>query len=491
MWGAEPDSLDPALAYNSRGSWMLLYATCAKLFNTVQDPRSDETRVVPEVVRSYKVSADGRTWTFDLKRTFRFHTGAPVTARSFADAFNRTANPATNSPAVRRGFLEEIVGSAAVTEGRAQSLSGVRVLDRYRLRIRLKRPAGDFVARLTMPFFCPLLPGTPISPAGIDNPPGSGPYYIADRVPQRRIVLERNPYYRGRRTANPDRIVWTINTDHAERIRATEQDRNDFTPVFGYPDALVRDLTDRYGLNRAGGRFFRLPTSSNFLFVFNPYRGALKGVDQAPLRKAINYVLDRPALTATHGKWGGKRTDRLLPTPLSKSRRVYPIRGPDPETARKWLARAARRPQTLTLYTANFQFSILNAQVFASNLKQLGIEVVPKHFSFETLVEKLRTPGEPWDVAWLPWGATYPDPVGALLPLLRGTRYEPRVLAVNRLRGAARAKAWADLETKLMRDDPPVAAYADSNSLILVSGKVGCYRWLSGGEIDLAAVCKK
>ena len=77
---------------------MLLYATCAKLFNTVQDPKSGETRVVPEVVRSYKVSDDGRTWTFDLKRTFRFHTGAPVTARSFADAFNRTANPADELP---------------------------------------------------------------------------------------------------------------------------------------------------------------------------------------------------------------------------------------------------------------------------------------------------------------------------------------------------------------------------------------------------------
>ena len=116
----------------------------------------------------------------------------------------------------------------------------------------------------------------------------------------------------------------------------------------------------------------------------------------------------------THGKWGGKRTDRLLPAPLSKSRRVYPIRGPDPVTARKWLARATRRPQTLTLYTANFPFSITNAQVFASNLKQLGIEVVPKYFSFERSSRSSERRGEPWDVAWLPWGATYPDPVRAL-----------------------------------------------------------------------------
>ena len=50
---------------------------------------------MPEVVDRTTVSGDGRTYTFDLKRTFRFHTGAPVTAQSFADAFNRVANPSS------------------------------------------------------------------------------------------------------------------------------------------------------------------------------------------------------------------------------------------------------------------------------------------------------------------------------------------------------------------------------------------------------------
>ena len=48
---------------------------------------------IPEVVDRFTVSKDGRTYTFELKQTFRFHTGAPVTAQSFADAFNRVANP--------------------------------------------------------------------------------------------------------------------------------------------------------------------------------------------------------------------------------------------------------------------------------------------------------------------------------------------------------------------------------------------------------------
>ena len=37
-WGAQPDSLDPALARGYVGSWSLLFATCSKLFMTVPDP---------------------------------------------------------------------------------------------------------------------------------------------------------------------------------------------------------------------------------------------------------------------------------------------------------------------------------------------------------------------------------------------------------------------------------------------------------------------
>ena len=55
--------------------------------------------------------------------------------------------------------------------------------------------------------------------------------------------------------------------------------------------------------------------------------------------------------------------------------------------------------------------------------------------------------------------------------------------------GAARAKAWADLEADLMRNDPPVAAYADSTLTVL---RLAELRLLggSGSRLDLAAACK-
>ena len=132
-------------------------------------------------------------------------------------------------------------------------------------------------------------------------------------------------------------------------------------------------------------------------------------------------------------------------------------------------------------------------------MRQLDIDVEVKPFELFTLFAKLNTPGEPWDVAWSPLAATYPDLAGALVPLLRGTKYEARANAANRMKGAAaRAKAWADLEAHLMLNDPPVAVYADVTHRGLVSRRYGCWSGAPGvhayrrqeNDLDLLIVAR-
>ena len=199
------DSVDPALAYSTL-SWMSEFATCAKLYNYPDKPAPQGAIVIPEVATGFpKVSPDGKTQTIKLKRTYRFNTGAHVTAANYLAAFNRDANPKLQSPAVT--YLHEITGADAVINGKAPTISGVTALDPYTLQVTTTQPLPDLVSRLTMPFFCPIAVNTP--PEEIDHPVGSGPYYIASRVPDRQTVLERNRFYRGPRPAHrrPDRLV--------------------------------------------------------------------------------------------------------------------------------------------------------------------------------------------------------------------------------------------------------------------------------------------
>jgi peptide/nickel transport system substrate-binding protein len=445
---ADLDLVDPALVYDP-WSWEIGYATCAKLFNYPDAAGVAGTRVVPEVVDRFKVSEDGRTYTFALRQTFRFHTGAAVTAQSFADAFNRVAHPRMKSPAT--AYMGEIAGASAVIDGKATSVAGVRVLGRYRLQLRLTERVGDLTARLTMPFFCPVLPDTPIDPAGIDSPAGSGPYYVAERIVNQRIVLKRNPYYRGSRPSSVDQIVWMIGEPPDACVTSAEADRIDRCAIV--PPASHRAFAAKYGINKAEGQYFGRPGMSTEYVAFNHARPAFRGAGQIPLEKAINYALDRHALARAFGYVEGKRTDRMLPPALGRPGHDYPIAGADVVTARKWLARAGLKPKELVLYTTNTSFGVGVAQVFTSNMRQLDIEVEVKYLDFPALWEKAGTTGEPFDVVFVGWTTDYADPAGYFVPLLHGASLRPtgnlnrsylddptvnrRIDAANRLTGAA------------------------------------------------------
>ncbi|HZR93185.1 MAG TPA: ABC transporter substrate-binding protein [Gaiellaceae bacterium] len=63
----------------------------------IRDPKG---RIVPAMAESWKVSADGLTWTFKIRRGLKFHSGAPCTAKEVVDNFNIFKNPKVGQNAI-------------------------------------------------------------------------------------------------------------------------------------------------------------------------------------------------------------------------------------------------------------------------------------------------------------------------------------------------------------------------------------------------------
>jgi ABC-type oligopeptide transport system substrate-binding subunit len=495
---ANVDFVDPARGY-LRDSWLIQDATCARLFAYRDVGGERGWRVVPEVVDRFTVSRDGRTYTYILKDTFRFHTGARVTAQSFADALDRGARLRT-PPSPATTYMHDIVGADAVINGKAQSITGVRVLDRYRLQVALTKPLGDLTARLTMPFFCPVPPDTPI--ATIERPSGSGPYYVAEHVLNQRITLKRNPFYRGDRPRHVDQIVLTTGESLAACLLALEEDRVDLCGQPTAPRDAWRGLAETYGINRPDGRLFVSPSLGTWAYAFNHSRPAFRGPGQIPLKKAINFAIDRPALARTFGYLAGKRTDQMLPPALARAESIYPLGGANPVAARRWYAKARFKPSELVLYTWNFPHFVAQAQIVAFNLKQLGIDLEVKYFSPESLGAQLAISGEPFDLAIFGWSVDYGDATTFFVPLfgpgaipsgvnLDDPRLNRRIDTVDRLSGEARRDAWADLDIDLMRDNPPWAPFMHINSRALLSPSLGCFTPNPILGVEITALCKK
>lgn len=90
---------------------------------------------------------------------------------------------------------------------RTFDLAGVKVLDDHTLSIHVKGKYPQFLYWLTMPFFAPMpweadrfhaLPGMAEKNLTLDwYPIGTGPYMLTENNPNARMVLERNPNFRG------------------------------------------------------------------------------------------------------------------------------------------------------------------------------------------------------------------------------------------------------------------------------------------------------
>jgi ABC-type oligopeptide transport system substrate-binding subunit len=244
------------------------------------------------------------------------------------------------------------------------------------------------------------------------------------------------------------------------------------------------------------------PSAATWFLAFNHNRPAFRGPGQIPLKKAINYAIDRPAMARPFGHFAGKRTDQMLPPGLARAAGIYPIRGADLVAARRWYAKARVKPTTLVVYSWNLFPVATAAQVLAFNLRRLGIDVEVKYFEPRTAVAKALDPDEPFDITIANWAADYWDGAAFFAELLApdgaanavhvdnpGIRL--RIEAANRLTGETRRRAWADLDVDLMRDDPPWAPFIHRNTRTLVSRSVGCFVQHPLYRVDLVAVCKK
>jgi peptide/nickel transport system substrate-binding protein len=496
------DHMDPALSFTTPG-WALIDTTCARLMSYPDKAPPAGFRVQPEVAAAPpKVSADLRTYTFTLRTGFRFSNGAPVTANAFARAINRALTPAMRSPGAR--FMLDIVGAAAVREGRRAMASGVVARGNI-LTVRFTHPTPDFASRTTLPFFCAVPPNLPADPEGFGVIPSAGPYTVIDFRPGERVVIRRNPYYGGSRPHHVDGFDVDLRAaSPPEMLRRIERGEADWghtlAPVFLDP---ALDLVARYGVNKS--RLFEKPGLTMRLFAFNSSRPLFR--NNPRLRRAVNFALDRQALqAASGGPLAGALTDQYLPpsVPGYRDADIYPLDHADVQRAKE-LARDNLRGGRAVLLVSDFAQPLAVAQLAKRELAEIGLDVtiktVPVHIATAAYLDALAEPGAEWDIAMLLYTPNLPDPHayinllldtefigGTNLGRFESRRYDDAMRRASRLPQASdRYRAYATLDAQLAREAAPLAALSSLNEWTLVSTRVGCM--VLRPVLDLTAVC--
>jgi YVTN family beta-propeller protein len=491
----DPGPIDPALFWGPPVIAEIHYATCAKLLNYTDKPAPVGAQLRPEVARTFpEISPDGKTYTFTIRPGFRFSppSNEPVTAQTFKETIERTLHPKTRGETGQLPYLGEVVGAKAYEAGRARNITGI-VARGDKLVFHLTRASGSLPTLLATPHFCALPRGTPIDPEGLRNISSAGPYYVAAYVPNRRLVLKRNPNYHGERPRRASRIEYVIGAHTARRVADVEAGRADYTSEI--PLEAQTRLRARYG-RRVNGRqrYFETPFGDGRLlyFALNTSRPLFAN---ARLRRAVAHAVDRAALAA---KAGGPPTSEYLPPQLriTSSRRYQ--NHPDLARARKL---AGGTTGTAVLYTCNVRFCLQHAAILKRDLARIGLEVKVEYFPKGLRFERASRPGAPYDLLFVAWGPDYFDPA-TVLQVLDGDSgliggnfanfddplFNRQFDAAERLAGPKRHRAYDTLARDLAHASPLVV-FAGQVTTEFFSSRVGCQIHHPVYGVDLAALC--
>jgi ABC-type transport system substrate-binding protein len=481
------DAVDPALS-GSRVD--VLRPACGALVHYPHKRLPAGLRAAPDLARSFPtVSKNGRTYTFTIRRDARFSNGAAVTARDVVHSLERVFTPEMESPSVE--YLGDIVGAQAMLAGKATSLAGAKASGR-RLTLRLTKRVPDFPARTSS--LCVGTANLPIDPEGARPPIASAaPYYVSEYVTGQRVVLERNRFYRGSRPHRVDRFTVELGVD-AGAIDRVVKGRLDYVWPAPELNGRLPGIGNRYGVNRS--RFFVVPGLFTRMFFLNTSRPLFK--DNVPLRRAVNFAVDRSALTREVGPHVATATDQYLPlsVPGFRNERIYPLGKPDLARA-QGLARGNTRSGKATLYACTREDCVAPAQILQRNLAAIGVNVVVKRFPTRLFFNKVFNPSEPYDIAWIGWGSL-PDPGPFISDLFHGRSgsnfsrfddpsYNRHIDRALLLSGAARYRAFGGIDVRLARDAAPAIGYAVLNAWAFVSARTGCV--VMNPFLDLDAVC--
>jgi ABC-type transport system substrate-binding protein len=475
-----------------------LYATCANLLDYPDSAGRDGTQLRPEIAAAMPtVSHGGRTYTFGIRRGFRFSppSNEPVTAETFRHTIERTL-----APSQEHGwpFGAEILGAAAYSAGKARHISGIAVHGNV-LSITLVRPAGDFLTRISMRNFCPVPIHGPLQRSN-GAIPSAGPYYVAASSNER-VVLLRNPNYRAGRPRRSARIVYTSYRPTPQAVALTDRGALDYLPADLDNYSLLTPgglLDQRYGPGSANARaghqrYFREPMPYVDDLVFNTRRPLFRDVR---LRRAVNYALDRRALAKA---FYDDPNDQILPpgVPGRRARPLYPL-SPDLATARRLAGRARRHA---VLYACPPQPRI--EALVRADLAPIGMAV-----SVDESTGCLQGRDPARDRADLILGSLGlgpadldPDPFFGMaiggaynfpMPgpgLWTSLAFRVRLERAGALRGHGRIAAYARLQQELLRASP-LAVYGNFVDPGYFSPRVGCKVFQAAYRVvDLGLLC--
>ena len=189
----------------------------------------------PDVAESWEVSADGRQYTFKLRKGVTFHNGDAFTADDVLFTFNRSKDP-------EKSIHGRVLNNVAE----------LQKIDSHTVKFMLNKPQASFLVKTTERASGRAL--SIVSRGGLDalgtaqyglTPVGTGPFKVTEHTLGQGVVLEKNTSYFDPDRPKLDKVVIKP-IDGAEPL-AGAMEAGDVQFIGGNP--VPAQLVDRFAAN--------------------------------------------------------------------------------------------------------------------------------------------------------------------------------------------------------------------------------------------------
>jgi peptide/nickel transport system substrate-binding protein len=437
---------------------------------------ADGKGVDPELATEWTIAHDGLSADFKLRKGVMFSDGTPLTADDVVFSLTRAIDQKGSW-----GFLFSPV--KAVTK-----------VDEGTVRVEMSEP------------FAPLLPALSTFAASIyskanfekfgdragDHPLGTAAFMLKTWDKGTQVVLERNPHYWQQGKPYLDGVVFrVVGDDNARTIQLTSGDVQLITDV---PANQVQQLT------AAGDQIFSVSGTAVGFITINE---KVKPLDEAPVRCALSYALDRDSIS--RAVYFGKATPARSILPSST---LYYDANTDPISYDLTKAKSLLASSTVP---SGFEFTatvpsgdattLSIAQIWAAALAQIGVTMKIEQVEATTAQDQYNS--EHFTMRISGWTNDTPDPdelMGVALDYepqnglhssYRNEKTRALVIAARKeLDPAKRQKLYSELQ-RIVNSDCPFLYTVEQDRIFAATPAVQGFVPNSQGKYNLENVWLK
>ncbi len=326
---------------------------------------NDKLEIEPDLAESWEFP-DPRTAIFRLRRGVKFHSGAEMTSEDVKFTLDRVLDPATRAPG--RSFIDVI--------------KEIDTPDRFTVRVKMTFPLASLLSGLASANLSIVEKAAVLRHGNLQrNVAGTGPFMLAEWVPDNFMRLVKNPNYFRRGLPNFDTLIIRVIPDQASLLAGVRTRALDMATINQGPVIAAARREAALNVMQKAGINLRI-------FAFNTSRPPFT---DPRVRYAFSFAIDRQAIVNT-AEFGYATVSGPVsaPTPWALPTTRFPSYTQNIARARALLAEAGHPAgfATRIVTSPTYEGGIAVAQVIQEQLRAIGVSATLETLEWGTYINR-------------------------------------------------------------------------------------------------------